>query len=197
MAANAPLQVPNELKGSGYDYYGLANDQPVDLELTMDDNQVKTGSQTTVLKAVRDGKATFEQTRTGGLDQLGHDELVLSKDGIHVTNSSIAKVDPTNLEFPFDPQPGFTWTSHDKIDDPGQHFDVTSKLVVEGFKDVDTKGGRKHALLVTSSGKGTQNGVPVRIDTQTYYVKGFGVVKQVIDTTAGGKHSRITQQISH
>jgi hypothetical protein len=145
---------------------------------------------------VKGDSAEFSQTRSGGLQPLGDDVVRLEKDGIHVVSSTVDTVDSNNMEFPAKLNPGTTWTSHDKIDKPGISMDVTTKLTVQGVKKITTKRGTFDALLVTGVGKGTMSGDPMRMDSESYYVKGIGLAKQVLTTTAKGKTMKITQQLS-
>ena len=191
--------IPQSLKSAAYEYYGLGNSKPIDYDLTGDDSAgVRTGSQTTTIKEVKDGKASFVQTRTGGLALLGNDELLLDSEGVHVTSSTVETVDPQNLEFPSDVSTGKSWTSHDKITQTGLAFDINTRWTIKGIKPIETKRGTLDALLITSTGEGTENGQKLRMESETYYVKGIGLVKAIIKTTSGtGKHSSITQQLAN
>lgn len=194
----APVaDLPQELRHSAFEYYGLENTKPVDMVVEFStQNQTMTGAQTTSFKEMKDGKAIYTIERTGQLANLGRQEVSLEKDGIYVTDSTIAKVDH-DLEMPSDLAPGKTWTSRTVVDNPGQKMDVKSTFKVVGTQKVKTKVSERDALLITASGEGTINTDKVRMESQSWYVKGLGAVKSIIKTTyPGGRVETVTIQES-
>lgn len=174
-------QIPAELKTEAFYYYGLNNPKPMDMEIT--DTQApgvpKTGAQTVTLKEIKDGKAIFDVERTGNLAELGSQEVTLEKDGVYVTEAAIAKIDH-ELELPADLTPGKTWESDLKVDDPGRSVDLKNSFKIVGKQRVKTKVADREAILITSTGKGTMQGQPVRIESQNWYVRDLGGVKSII-----------------
>lgn len=190
--------LPDNLKNAAYDYEGLGNDKPMDMEVTTSNSStVITGSQTVTLTSVKDGKATFHIERTGGLADLeGSEDDQLSSTGIIVTASDLADVGPNYIEMPADLHPGATWPSHTVVSKPGKELDTTGDFKVVGTQPVTTKkASYKDALLVTSTGKGKVQGQPVRMETKSWYVKGVGMVKsQIVMYPEKGQSATITIQ---
>lgn len=190
--------LPDSLKNAAYEYYGLGNGKPMDYEFVGPPSQgIMTGSITTTLKDVKDGAAYFDQVSSGGLAKLGSNELSLDGKGVHVVKSSMEAVEPGNIEFPADVTPGYSWTSHEKTTDPALSADITTKYTIKGQTSVKTKRGTLQALEITSTGEGTNNGEKMRMESESYYVKGVGLVKAVITTKmADGKSVTMTQQLA-
>ncbi|HEY0868036.1 MAG TPA: hypothetical protein VGE01_11685, partial [Fimbriimonas sp.] len=110
-------QLPAELKHDGFEYYGLANEQPIEIEVTSAPNgRTLTGTQTTKLVSFAGGKATFRRERTGNLESLGVDEYSLEPTGIYVTSSTVAKTKDRYLEIPAKLEPGKTWQDTTEIE---------------------------------------------------------------------------------
>ncbi|CAN5525032.1 hypothetical protein BH11ARM2_BH11ARM2_01620 [soil metagenome] len=189
--------IPAELKHEGYEYYGLGNDQPVDMEVrTTSDSGVRTGSQITRFKGMQDGKAVYSIERTGGLtDLLGQMDVTLEPDGIFVKSSSVAKVGDRDMEMPAKLSPGTTWEARTVVEQPGRELNVLVKFKVVGPENIKTPVGDRSTLRVDSTGEGTLMGKKVRMDSQSWYVKGFGMVKSVLKYTGEtGAPSTITIQ---
>ncbi|AIE86432.1 hypothetical protein [Fimbriimonas ginsengisoli] len=194
-------QIPADLKHDGYAYYGLGSAAPMKMEIrsSSQPNQVLTGTQTIALKEIKDGKPVFTISRDGQLgDLVGQQEVVLEKDGIYNTASTVAKVGAHDLELPAKLAPGVKWTSHtevDRPDKPEQQLEDNSTCTVVGPQKVTTKVGEHDALLITSSGKGTIAGKKVVTTSKSWYVKDRGSVKTVLSTTfPDGKVQTITIQ---
>ncbi len=183
-------ELPAELKHAAFDYYGLANEKPVNMQAVYSSQpQVITGTQTVRLKEMRDGNAIFMIERTGGLAQLGDQEMSLEKDGLYVTQSTIAKVNH-DLELPADVTPGKMWDNKTEVE--GQ-ISLNSKFKVVGVQKVKTKVGDRDALFVTSTGEGTMRGQKVKVTSENWFVKGVGGVKSVLKIAfPGGKTETVT-----
>jgi hypothetical protein len=197
---NPPLvsQLPAELKHEGYEFYGLGHTEPVDLEVSSTPNgRVLTGSMTTKLISLNDGKAVFRRERTGSLEQLGVDEYSLEKDGIYVKSSTVAKTNGHQLEIPAKLNPGASWSDTTEIELNGQSLKMTNNYKVVGTQPVKTKKGSYDALLITTSGKGVVGGKNVRMDSKSWYVKGLGNVKTEIKMVdAQGQTQTVSYQIT-
>lgn len=174
-------QIPAELKNEAYYYYGLANSTPMDMEITdtAAPDTPKTGAQTVTLKEIKDGKAIFDVERTGNLAELGSQEVTLEKDGVYVTEATIAKIDH-ELEIPSDLTPGKTWVSDLKVEEAGRSVNLKNSFKIVGKEKVTTKVGVRDAILITSTGKGTMQGQPVRIESKNWYARDIGGVKSII-----------------
>lgn len=191
--------LPDELKNDAYEYFGLGSSKPLDLEeSTSESPQTITGSQIIRPLSVENGVAKYRLENTGNLADIGTSELELAKDGLRVTKSSVAKIgNKPSLELPASLKPGVTWQSEDEIDSAGRSLKIHSTLKVVGTTTVKTKRGELEALLVESKGSGTENGATAEIKSRSWYVKGVGNVKTVIEQKVAGKTSTITIQISH
>ncbi|RYG41131.1 hypothetical protein EON79_21360 [bacterium] len=195
--AASVAQIPAELKHAAFDYYGLGNEEPMDMEVrTTADAGVRTGSQITRFKGLEDGKALYQVERTGGLTELlGQMDVTLEADGIYVKSSSVAKVGERDVEMPAKLDPGTTWEARTVVDQPGRELNVLVKFTVVGEQSITTPKGPRNALLVTSTGNGTMMTKNVRMDSKSWYVKGVGMVKSELKfTDAAGKASTITIQ---
>lgn len=188
--------LPAELKHDGYEYYGLGNEKPVDMEIKGGGKEL-TGSQTTKLTEIKDGKATFSVDRTGGLAGVGQNELTLEKDGIYIKSSTVMKVGAHDLEFPAKLTPGTSWPSNMEVEMEGQQMKLVSTNKVIGLKKITIPAGSYDAMLVESKGKGTINGKKITMESQSWHVKGIGAVKVSFKTTyADGKVDTNTMQMT-
>ena len=197
-SAPAVAVLPPEIKTEGYDYSGLANPKPVDMELIMSTQpgQVITGSETVTLKEVKGGQAVYNVDRTGGLAVLGTEEWTLDKDGVYTTKSSVMDLDAKAMELPAVPKPGMTWKVHTKADKSNMKMDMVITFKIIGKQSVTTKAGKhEDALMVEQDGVGTLQNQKVRTVSQNWYVKGLGLVKAAMKTiTPDGKTESLSIQ---
>jgi hypothetical protein len=186
--------IPAELKHEAYEYFGLGNEAPVEMQVVVStDPGVKTGTVTTTLTELKDGKAVFTIDRTGGLMQLGTQKVSLEKDGIYVIESTGAVIDKPQMELSANLNPGSTWKSTLKVDQPGSKMELSTTYTVKGIEKFKSKKGEREGLLVVAKGTGTANGVPITFESREWYVKGVGGVKAVLATkTKDGKGQTIT-----
>jgi hypothetical protein len=196
-ASTAPTldQIPAELKHEGFEYYGLAHTEPIDMEyVNNSDNNVITGAQQVELVEMRDGDPIFRVTRTGGLSVLGVDEISLKSDGIYTVGSSILNVQPPPLLIASNLEPGHTWENKLKADGDAK-MDILMKRTVKGTEKFTTKVGEREGLLILSTGSGTINDQKVQMDSKEWYVRGLGPVKQELTIAyADGKKQVVTIQ---
>ncbi len=187
-------QIPAELKNDAYEYFGLGSEKPVDMQVVVSSEPgVKTGTVTTTLTEVKDGKAVFTIERTGGLIQLGTQKVTLQKEGIYVTESTDAVLDSPQLELSSNLKPGSTWSSKLKVDKPGSKMELATTYTVKGIEKFRTQKGPREGLLVLAKGSGTANGQPITFESREWYVKGVGGVKAVLVTKMkGGQSQTIT-----
>ena len=188
-------KLPDELKNEAYEYYGLSNPKPMDMEVLQSTNStVLTGSQTNVLKSVKDGVAIFDIERTGGLAQMGMQSVKLKPDGIYLDEVNGTKIKTEEVEMPNDLTPGKTWTARMSFNSNGSSMDITSQNTVKGTEKFKTKVGEREGILVISTGSGTLNGDPVRLNSKSWYVKGLGGVKSLLSMT--NQKTKKTQTIT-
>ncbi len=186
-------QLPAELKHDAFEYYGLSNEGTMPLEVTYSNGDVKTGAQTAQIKEVKNGRATFGITRTGGLFEAfgsSEDVMELDKSGVYALSTSAGKLEGRQLEVPTGLVPGKTWKVNSKIElNEGGKVQIDHVFKVEGMRKIKTKLTEyPQALLITSKGTmRTQNG-SARMETRSYYVRGRGAVRSEIkQIPAAGK----------
>lgn len=186
-ATGLPIeQVPAELKTEGYEYYGLSHGAPIEFEVVMPNSSTpETGTAVTKLTAVKDGVATFVTDRTGPLESLGSEELIVKPDGIYNTKIGGQPVEPVQLVMPADVSVGKVWTSKGKIKlQDGKTFTQDMKFKVVGREKVKTKAGEFDALKVTAQGEITVGDKRSQSNITAWYVKGLGTVKMAITTSS-------------
>lgn len=173
--------LPADLKHAGYEYYGLNNASPVELEI-VSGTQVHTGTQTTTLEKIEDGKASFHVDRTGGLAMLGSGDYSLEKDGVYAVGSSLGTVS-RSIELPADVAPGKTWTVDFKLEASGSDLQYKATMKAVAVEKVKTKAGTFDAIRIESAGPGTHNGKPIKMTMKGWYAKGQGAVKMEMTIT--------------
>ena len=197
-APTVPLSsLPDELKHEAFEYYGLGNDQPMDLERTIvGQPDTVTGSQSFRLKEVKDGKALFTVVRTGGFASVGDSDLSLELDGIYAMSSTIGTITPHQLELPAKLGVGAKWDAETKLEQGGgitlEHKSVNK---VVGMQKVTTPAGTYDALLIESSGPAKIQGEAKEMRTKAWFVKGLGAVKmEIVEISKGGSKQTILIQ---
>ncbi|GEM_PF-5070355 len=188
-AASYPSGFPNDLKNDAYAYYGLGNDKPMRLEI-LDGTGMgsSVGTRTIRLDKIEDGKAVYVLTQTGALSSEGDITLSLEPDGLYTMKSSANKIKAHSLEMPAKLEVGGGWKDHTEMADQKIVLDNVLKIV--GKERVSTPGGTfDDALHVTSTGEGTMQGGPVTLETESWYVRGVGAVKQILKITPKTKGS--------
>jgi hypothetical protein len=183
------LEVPADLKSDAYEYYGLGNKEESKFTITQN-GKTESGTTRYNLTSVKDGKAMFELKNAGALAQLGTVELALSKDGIKTVKMENMTVDPESFELVAGLTPGKTWKFKVTLKDDSV-LEGTNEVV--GTQEVKTAVNTyKDALLIKSTVTGSQNGKPIKSNTQTWLVKGRGQVKTVIENEQDGKKTTST-----
>ena len=185
-------EIPAELKNDAYEYYGLGRKIPISMTLNSAAGPQQ-GAQDVRVLEVTPEMAKFEITSTDGLNLFGRNVVSLSKDGIRILESEIAKTRPNDFELPAGLTPGKTWTAVQTMEDGSRSLKVTIVQKVVGPKSLTTKVGTyPDALYVTGTGTGTFNGKPIKMKTETWYVKGRGTVRNVIASTTNGRTDTTT-----
>lgn len=183
-----PASIPADVKTDAFDYYGLANAEPVPMEVVADGSPQRTGTQTTKLVQVENGVATYEIARTGSLSALGTMTLEARKDGIYVKSTSIGEIEGEQLELPTGLTPGKTWKTSLKIKrQDGSMVENDSTFKVVRQEKVKTPAGEFDALLIESTGPMKMEGNESKMSTKGWFVKGRGAVKMSITTTPKGQ----------
>ena len=186
-------QIPADLKTDAFEYFGLSNDKPVDMEYTATAQPgLHTGSVITTLTDMKDGKPVFTIERTGGLAPLGTQKVSLEKDGIYVIESDPPILDGPQLQMPSDLTPGKSWKNRIRFDQGGTKMDVEMTYTIKGVEKFKTKKGDREGLLVLAKGSGTRNGAKLTMESKEWHVKGLGPVRaELISKTADGKTEKV------
>lgn len=176
--------LPVNLKNAAFDYYGLANDKPMDMEVIQNGStSAITGSQSNTLKSIDGQTAVFSIDRTGGLAQMGTQTVRLKADGIYLDEVMGTKIKTDEVELPADLAPGKTWKTHLAFSSGASSMDITTISTVMRVEKFKTKVAEREGLLVVSSGSGKLDGKDVKLDSKSWYVKGLGGVKNILTTT--------------
>lgn len=177
--------IPETLKTDAYHWYGLSNVNEMNLQVTVEGQPPFTGTQQVRFREMKNGKAIFEINRTGAVgSQLGSETIALSKDGAYTIQSTQFTKSTNNLEMPSKLTPGTTWTNGGKFKmTTGQSLEQNEKFKVVGPQKVTTDVGTQDALLITSKGQVTLQGVKYRMESSFWYVKDKGLVKSVLHLT--------------
>ncbi len=185
--------IPAALKTDAYEYYGLGRRLPITMTLVAG-GQTKTGAQDVCLRAVSPGEARFEITSTDGLDVFGIRNVVsVRPEGIRIVESDVAKSGPNDYELPAGLVPGKVWVATQTLDSGPSKMKLTLTQRVVGTKPLTTPVATyPDALNVVGTGVGTLNGKPIRMETESWFVKGRGNVKNVFRSTTAGQTSTTT-----
>ncbi|RYG75903.1 hypothetical protein EON77_10640 [bacterium] len=184
--------LPVELRTDAFEYYGLGRKLPITMTLTSGGGP-QVGAQDVRLIKVTPEEAQFEITSTDGLSVFGRNVVSLRRDGIRIVESEVMKSQPNDFELPTGLTPGKTWSAVQSTEDSARAMKVTLVQKVVGLKSITTKVGTyPDALYVTGEGTGTFNGKPIRMRTESWFVKGRGNVKNVIASTQSGRTDTTT-----
>jgi hypothetical protein len=187
--------IPADLKETdAYKYYGLDNPKPVDMELVISPkNETLTGATVITLKEIKDRKAIYSIERTGGLHQyFGSEEDSLEPDGLHMISSSVGKLSSDRtLQVPSKLTPGTTWTVNTTLNTASGTATENTTYKVVGVQSVKTKVGTyDNALVVTSNGEATVQGVRNVANGKQWLVPGRGLVRYEISLTDTKKKTK-------
>ena len=182
--------VPQNLRTDAYEYYGLGRKLPITMTLDAG-GQTKTGAQDVRLREVKSDEARFEIISTDGLEIFGLRNLVsLRPDGIRIVESDVAKSGENDYELPTGLVPGKTWVATQTLDNGASKMKLTLTQKVVGTMPLTTPVATyPDALRITGTGVGTLNGKPIRMETESWFVKGRGNVKNIFRSTTGGQTS--------
>lgn len=184
-------------KSDAADYYGLDNPKPMKYKITLSDQPTseKIGFQTIKLKETKGNTKIYSVERSEGIAFLTNQEMRLEPDGIHNIDSETQKFGKEDMELPNNLAPGSTWKTHTEFSTQGQTLVSDSDFKVEGEEKVTTEAGEHTALLVTSTGYSTIQGLKEQMTSKSWYVRGLGLVKSVMELTPPtGKVQSITIQ---
>lgn len=191
-------KVPADLKHDAFEYYGLGNGKPTKLEIVREAGGPESATRTVQPGKVENGKATFILHQEGALSSEGDITLSLESDGVYAMSSSINKLKAHSLEMPSKLEVGGGWKDHTEMTQAAQNIVLDNDLKIVAKERVSTPGGTfDEALHVTSTGKGTFGDQPVTLNTQHWYVRGVGPVKQIVEVRfKDGRKQKVTVQLA-
>jgi hypothetical protein len=180
-----PLVVPDSLKNAAYDYYGLGNDKLMTYTVKLKNAHLESeGTQLVQLDKVEEGSATFVIHRTGELNQVGIDTVLLDEKGVTVISTSRGEIDKPALEMPADIQVGSEWTYDLTWSLGGKKLVATTKNTVVGTEAIETPAGKFDCLVVRLDLTGDVTGASAKEEngrftskSTMYWAKGVGLVK--------------------
>lgn len=192
-------EVPVGLQNDAYHYYGLNRKATSNFTLTIDKQAEQSGSETVTFKGMDGNKAKFSIDRSGALEQMGSEQIILDDKGITVDSTSPGILEGHPLDMPASLTTGATWKTDYKVKLPGQGLggkdgfsEDHSTFKVVGPQQIKTKAGTFDAILVESEGNDTLNDQKFSLKTQSWYVKDRGAVKIVVSTFAAGRSTTLT-----
>ena len=192
--------MPADLKHDAFEYYGLGNGKPTKLEIVREAGGPQSATRTVQPGKVENGKATFILHQEGALSSEGDITLSLESDGVYAMSSSINKLKPHSLEMPSKLEVGGGWKDHTEMTQAAQNIVLDNDLKIVAKERVSTPGGTfDEALHVTSTGKGHLRATSrSALNTQHWYVRGVGPVKQIVEVrsrTGASRRSRCNSPI--
>jgi hypothetical protein len=190
-------ELPATLKNDAYSYYGLAAKSPKTYQLIVSNSPTNSTQTVTIsLESVKDGKAQFSETDSGSVLGESTQQMSLQVDGLFVESISPQTLKtPHFLQLPSKLTPNESWVSHQAVVDKGQEVDETLTFKVLGTRSITTPAGKFDALDIIGTGKGTLASKPTTLSEESWYVKDFGMVKQVAKIVTGGQTTTITQTL--
>jgi hypothetical protein len=197
-ATSSIVEIPTNLKNDAYSYYGLGSPKPKVYDLTVSNPKPATTAQTITIvpKGFKDNKADFEETDSGQAMGDSTQEMSLESDGLYVESISPQTLKtPHFLQLPAKLDRGATWTSRQSVDAKGQSVDETLKFRVGEIQSVTTPAGKFQALDIVGTGTGTLQSKPATLFEESWYVKDFGMVKQVAKIESQGVTTTIVQTL--
>jgi hypothetical protein len=171
----------------------LANDKPLTYEVKEGAGEPTEGTQKIELKGVEKGQATYTITRTGGLTEMGDEDLVVKPDGVYLTRSSWGQVEPPMLSFPAQVAEGKSWTTSSKMQDKdGRTVTLDSSWTVGKSEKIKVQAGEYDVVKVTGKGTLKLDKDSYPLNAEGWYSKELGAVKMVVkskDNTGKDKAS--------
>lgn len=195
--AQPAVEVPSELRHAAFEYFAFGSAEPRKMVVTIPNQDNLEGEQTTTLVGVKDGEATYDITRTGGLKMLGTEQYLVTKDGVYAFKAGEEMVLPKKLELPADLTPGKSWSADSKFKFNGAEVRQKSTTKIVRTEKVQTKLGEFDALLVSETGTIHQGGVTTPMNGRRWLVKGVGIVKMEVKTKPkGGQEQTLVIEVT-
>jgi DUF3108-like len=175
--------VPEALKYASYVYNGFDRSGPLTyLFAKIQGDQPTEGTQVTALKSVKDGIASFEVTRTGSLQRLGDEDLLVKPDGIYMERSSVGTPSAPVKVMPTDFKIGTVWDYDYVLNTPdGKKIRFKGKGRVEKEEKVKVAAGEFDTLMTTETATMDNDGVKGSVSSKSWYAKDIGAVKMKME----------------
>jgi hypothetical protein len=192
-------ELPNELKNDAFEYEGLGSTRVRSFkDIRSGGGEPAIGTMQATLKSLSNGKATFEEESTGGIDGGMTEDGSLEKGGYFANSISPGKLlTPHSIELPANLTPGYKWSSSFGVQTTnGDVMKLKMDNQVIGRKSIKLGAVTTDALEIDGQDKGTVGATPVSITTQAFYVKGVGLVRNVQKMSREGKVTTFTREFS-
>ena len=185
---DAVQSVPPELKHDGFEYNGFDRTAPLTyLFALVEGDKPEEGKQTSELKSVEKGQATYSVKRTGSLMAIGDEELAVRPDGVYLVSTSLGSPQSPVLLMPAVLKPGTVWdynyelntTTPSKTGGSKMHF--KGKARVEKEEKIKVAAGEFDTLMVSETAEMDNAGAKGTVSSKSWYAKGIGVVRMKME----------------
>lgn len=200
-AAGAPsptATVPASLMHEGYAYFGLGNLKPMTytavVASTADTKPAPLkGTIVATLASATSTEAIFKVARTNLGTMDGTDDIRVDAEGVWTVSSTKGKFDKPTMELPAKMDLGKSWPVKASFTaDTGQSFSLEGTMKIERDEKIKVAAGEFMCRVVTLDTKLTTGGVTGRTTGTSWYAKDVGLIKQVMEQSAGGSKATIT-----
>lgn len=192
--------VPADLKHDAYSYNGFGRTKAVTYLFTkVQGDKPEEGTQSAELKEVKDGAAAFTVNRTGSLEAIGREDLLVKKDGVYLVSTSLGSPKDPVMLMPATIKPGSVWDySYELTTSSGDKMSFKGKARAMQMEKVTVKAGAFDTLLVNETAEMNRGGVKGTVSSKTWYAKDVGVVKMKMEVKdSGGKIVTSTIELSN
>lgn len=178
-----PGSVPSELKHDGFAYNGFGRTTPVSyLFSKVQGDKGEKGTQSAELKEVKDGTAAYTVNRTGSLEAIGREELLVKKDGVYLVSTSLGSPESPVMLMPASVKPGTVWDySYELTTSGGGKMSFKGKARALQNESLKVAAGTFDTLLVSETAEMNNAGTKGTVSSKTWYAKDIGVVKMKME----------------
>lgn len=200
-AGGAPstTSVPVDLKHDAYSYNGFDRVKPLTyLFAQVQGDKPTTGTQVSELKTSDKDSATFLTKRTGSLEFLGEDEVLVKSDGLYLVSTSQGKPEKPVRQMPAKLTVGTVWDyEYNLLSNAGKKMYMKGKARVEAEEKIKVTGGEFDTLRVSETANLDNDGSKAEVAMKTWYAKNLGIVKMKMELkTSTGRLITTTMELS-
>lgn len=188
-------ELPEEVKHDAYEYMGLGNSEELKYEFVQDGQSSEGTQKSTTYTKKSDGEYVFMTERTGGLAVMMADRLLVNKDGAFTTYTLGKELEKPLMAMPATVSPGEKWTIAYTLDSENGPVTVDIENTIVGTTKVTTPAGSYECIHLKAAGDSTVGGVSTKVEGDTYYAKGIGVVKMSLNLVSPEKTQKISLQL--